>query len=125
MKATTDRRSRLRLWILGAIVTLLSMASAFCYFGHIGQEIVVGALLGLPGRDADVAIAQHRATYWLMASLFCLTGSILTGAVAMPFYSDASRPSRFIARFVLASIFSLVLTVFIGAVAFSISAIWP
>jgi hypothetical protein len=109
MKAAIARQTPLRIWSLGAIAVLFSIASAFSYLGHIGQGIVVGDLLGLSGREADVAVAQQRATYWLIASLFCLTGSISTAAFALPFYTDASRLSRFIARFILASVFSLVL----------------
>jgi hypothetical protein len=52
--------------------------------------------------------------------LTCLTGSIVSTALALPYYADASRPARFIARFILASIFSLALTVLIAVVAFAI-----
>jgi hypothetical protein len=55
-----------------------------------------------------------------MACLTCLTGSIVTTALALPYYADALRPARFIARFILASIFSLALTVLIAVVAFTI-----
>jgi hypothetical protein len=122
MEAPLSRTSTSRIWISGALALLLSIACAFCYFGYMGQGIAAGALIGLPGRERDVAIAQHRATFWLMASLFCFTASIVTGTVAFPFpfYPDASRLSRLVARFVLASILSLAVTVFIGFVAFSI-----
>jgi hypothetical protein len=120
MKAAIDRQTTPHIWALGTIAVLLSVASALSYFLHIGQGIVVGDLLGLPGHEADVALAQHRATYWLMACLICLTGSIVTAALALPCYADASRPARFIARFVLASIFSLALTVLIVVVSFAI-----
>lgn len=102
------------------MAVLLSIASAFSYLGYVGQGIIVGGLLGLPGRESDVVIAQHWATYWLVASLCCLTGSIVTAALVLPIDSDASRLSRFIARFVVASILSLAVTVFIEFVAFSI-----
>jgi hypothetical protein len=120
MKAVIDRQTTLHIWVLGTIAVLLSVASAFSYFLRIGQGIVVGDLLGLPGREADVALARHRATYWLMASLICLTGSIVTTTLALPYYADASRLARFIARFILASIFSLALTVLIGVVSLTI-----
>ena len=77
MKASTDRQDVLRFWILGTCAVLLSAASAFSYLGCIGQGIVVGDLLGLRGREADVAIAQRWATYWLVASACCLGGSLL------------------------------------------------
>jgi hypothetical protein len=87
---------------------------------YIGQGIAVGGLIGLPGREADIAFAQHWAALWLGASRLCLGGSIVCGTFALPLYADASRVPRFIARFILASISSLALTVVIGIVTLSI-----
>jgi hypothetical protein len=99
MKAATDRRASVRFWVVGAFVVLLSIASAVSYFGYVGQEVIAGDLFGLRGREADVALAQQRATYWLITSLFCLTGKTLTVALALPICVDAPRLPRFIARF--------------------------
>jgi hypothetical protein len=115
-----DRLIKRRIWIAAAIATPLSIASAFSYFAYMAQEIVVGALLGLPGRESDVAIAQHRAWQSLLASVCFLTVSIVTTTFTLPFYEDASRISRTTARFVMASILCLGITVLIGVVAFSI-----
>jgi len=120
MKPSTDRQDALRFWILGTCAVLLSAASAFSYLGYMGQGIVVGALLGLRGREMDVAIAQRWPTYWLVASVCCLGGSSVAAALTLPIYADASRLPRFLARLVLASISSIVLTVLIGMVSFSI-----
>ena len=120
MKAAADRRASVRFWVLGVFVVLLSMASAFSYFGYVGQEVIGGDLLGLRGREADVALAQQRATYWWITSLFCLTGTTLTVALALPICVDAPRLPRFIARFTVASILSLGLMALIGFAAFSI-----
>jgi uncharacterized membrane protein len=64
---------------------------------------------------------QRWATLWLMASVGCLAGSSLTAALALPIYAEASALPRFLARFVLTSIFSIVLAVFMGWVWFSIT----
>ena len=96
------------------------MASAFSYFGYVGQEVIGGDLLGLRGREADVALAQQRATYWWITSLFCLTGTTLTVALALPIRVDAPRLPWFIARLTVASILSLGLMALIGFAAFSI-----
>jgi hypothetical protein len=120
METSTDRQDAFRFWGLGTSAVSLCAASAFSYFCYMGQGIVVGDLLGLRGREAHVAIAQRRGIYWLVASVCCLAGSGITGALVTPIYEDASRLPRFIARFVLASIISIVLTVLIGLVLFSI-----
>ena len=121
MEAALNRASTLRIWTSGTIALLLSIACAFCYFGYIGQGIAIGDMLGLPGREAAIALAQRRAHYWLMACLLCFTTSIVAGTFVFPFpfYPDASRLSRLVARFILASILSLALTLFVGVAAFS------
>jgi len=120
MKGFTYRQDVLRFWILGTCAVLLSAASALSYLGYVGQGIVVGDLLGIRGREADVAVAQRRATYWLVASVCCLGGSSVTATLASPIDADASPLPRFLARLVLTSISSIVLTVLIGLVSFSI-----
>ena len=120
MNTAINRRTTLHIWVLGSIAVVLSVASAFSYFGHIAQGLFVGDLLGLPGREGDVSLARHRAMYWLIACLACLTGSIIATALALPLFADASRFARVMARFVVASICSVALTVFIGMAAFTI-----
>jgi hypothetical protein len=115
IQATTNRRA----WVRVTAAACLSAGSAIAYLAYIGQGIVVGALLDLPGREQEIAIAQHRATYWFMASLFCQTGSMAVIALLLPFASDESPSVRFIVRIVLAVVFSLLLTLFMGVVTFS------
>jgi hypothetical protein len=107
-------------WVLGTIAVLLSVASAGSWIFYAAQGIVVGDLLGLPGREADVVVAQHLGGNWLNACLASLAGSIVAATFALPLYPDASRLARLIARFLIASVFSLGLTVFIGVVSFEI-----
>jgi hypothetical protein len=120
MELPAARRNWPRIWVLGAVAVLFSIASAYSFFIYVTQAFVAGDLLGLPGRESDVAIAQHRATCWLMASLFSLVCSIVPTTLLLPFFAHASRLARFVGRFVLASVISLVLTVLIGNVAFSV-----
>ena len=100
MKPAINRQTTLHIWVLGTIAVLLSCASAFSYFLRVGQGIVIGDLLGLPGREADVALAQHRYTYLAncVSDLFdrldsddgsctsVLRGSVTSGAVHRTFY---------------------------------------
>jgi hypothetical protein len=117
-----NRAATLRIWILGGIAALFSIACAFSYFFYMAQGIVVGALLGLPGREGDVAIAQHWAAHWFVTSLFCLIASALTATAALPVYAGASRVPRLVARFILASLMSVAFSLLIGIAAFSVIA---
>lgn len=116
----TDRQDALGFWGLGACAILFCVASAFSYLFYMGQGMVVGDLLGLRGREADVAIAQRSAVYWLWASVGCLAGSGIAGALATPIYKDAPCFPRFIARLVVASVVSFLLVVLILFASFSI-----
>jgi hypothetical protein len=109
-----------RIWVLGSIAVLFSIASAYSFFASMAQGMVAGDWIGLPGREADVAFAQHQAAHWLRACLFCIIASAVIGTIALPFYPDASRVPRFIARFILASIFSVLFAALLGIVGFSL-----
>ena len=98
---------------------LLSAASAFTFLNYIGQGITVGDLLGVRGREADVAIAQRWAIFWLGASCVCFGGSSVTAALVSPIYRDASLVAGFVARLVVSATLSLLLTVLIAVVSFS------
>jgi len=86
----------------------------------VGQGIVVGALIGLPGREQDIAIAQQRSTYWLFVSLFCQAAMIAAIAPLMPFASDEKPVTGFIVRGIFAGFFSLTLSLLVGMVMFSV-----
>jgi hypothetical protein len=122
MKMATARQDARRFWGLGALSVLLSTGAAFSYVHSMGYGIVVGDLIGLRGREGDVAIAQRWATVWLTTALGCLGVSSLTGALATPIYEDAARLSRLIARLIVALIVSFLLALLIGFVSFSIIA---
>ena len=94
-----DRPINRRIWISAAIATPLLTGSALSSLLSMGQGIVVGELLGLPGRESDVAFAQHWAANLLLGSFCLLAGAIITMTFALPFYADASRIPRTIARF--------------------------
>lgn len=120
MKALVERQTSPRIWVLGAVAVLFSIASSFLYFLHLFEGFAASDWLDIRGREADAVIAQHHAAYWLMASLFCLTCSTVTTTLLLPFYAEASRLVRLIGRFVLASIFSTALTGLIGLLALTI-----
>ncbi|MGA3093240.1 MAG: hypothetical protein ABSD75_31985 [Terriglobales bacterium] len=120
MKTLTDRQDAVRFWGLGALSVLLSAGAAFSYLHSMGYGIAAGDLIGVRGREGDVAYVQRWATVWLMTAVCCLGVSSLAGALATSIYEDAARVSRLIARLVVASVVSFVLAVLIGIVSFSI-----
>ena len=119
MKTATDRQDNRRFWGLGALSVLLSAGAAFSYLHSMGYGIAAGDLIGLRGREGDVASAQRWATFWLTTAVCCLGVSSLAGALATSLYEDAARLPRLIARLTVALVVSFVLALLIGFVSFS------
>jgi hypothetical protein len=120
MKPAADRQDALRFWWLGALFVLLSAGAAFSYLHSMGYGIAASDLIGLRGREGDVAFAQRWATVWLTTAVCCLGVSSLAGALATETYEDAARLSRLIARLAVGLVVSSVLALLIGFVSFSI-----
>jgi hypothetical protein len=104
--------------MLGALSVLLSAGAAFSYLLSMAHGIAVGALIGLRGRERDVAFSQRWATIWLTTAACCLGGSSLAGALATSVYEDAEWLPRLIARLTLALVVSFLLALLIGFVSF-------
>ena len=120
MKTVADRQDARRFWGLGALSVLLSAGAAFSYLHSMGYGIAAGDLIGLRGREGDVAFAQRWATVWLMTAVCCLGVSSLAGALATSIYEGSERLSRLIARLTVALVVSFVPALLIGFVSFSI-----
>jgi hypothetical protein len=120
MKTATDGQYGSRFWGLGALSVLLSAGAAFSYLHSMGYGIAPGDLIGLRGREGDVAFAQRWATVWLTTAVCCLGVSSLAGALATSIYEDAAQLSRLITRLMVALVVSFVLAVIIAFVSFSI-----
>jgi hypothetical protein len=120
MKTATDRQDTRRFWALGTLFVLLSAGAAFSYLLSMGYGIAAGDLIGLRGREADVAFTQRWATVWLTAAVCCLGASSLAGALTTSIYEDAERLPRLIARLTVALVVSFVLAFLIGFASSSI-----
>ena len=120
MKTATDREDAFRFWALGAVAALLSAGAAFSYFHSMGYGIAAGDLIGLRGREGDVAHAQRWAMIWFTTAVCCLGASGLAGALAISIFKEAGWLPRFIARLVVASAVSFVLAVLLGLITVSI-----
>src|SRR5215472_5176500 len=120
MRSATDQQEALRFWALGAFAVLLSAGAAFSYLHSVVYGIAAGDLLGVAGREADVAFAQRWAKIWLLISVCGVRASGLAGALATPIFEDVPRLPQFIGRLVVALLVSFLLAVLIGWVYLSI-----
>ena len=118
MKTPTDQQDARRFWGLGTLSVLFSAGAAFSYLHSMGYGIAAGDLIGVRGREGDVAFAQRWATVWLTTAVCCLGVSGLAGALTTSVYEDPARLSRLIARLMVASVVSFVLALLIGSVSF-------
>jgi hypothetical protein len=71
--------------------------------------IAAGDLIGVRGREGDVAFAQRWATVWLTTAVCCLGVSGLAGALTSSIYEDAARLSRLGLAAVLGVLYVVVL----------------
>lgn len=110
-----------RMWISIPAAVLFSVASLFSYFEYMGQAFAVGGWTGLAGREQEIVIAQHRAIWWLLASLVCQAVSAIAFAVALPWGSDAPPSLRLLVRIILgaalSAVFSLVVAIAVVSIA--------
>jgi hypothetical protein len=118
MKTATDRQDARRFWGLGILSVLLSAGASFSYIHSMEYGIAAGDLVGVRGREVDVALAQRWATVWLTTAVCCLGVSGLAGALTTSIYEDAARLSRLIARLMVAVVVSFVLARLIFSVSF-------
>jgi hypothetical protein len=103
------------------VLTLVfAAAAAFAYFAYMANGLVVGALIGLPGREADIAVAQGHAAKWLVA-FAALQAGVVTGLFSLlRFGADATPVVRFASRAVVATLLSFPATLTVGALAVSV-----
>ena len=114
--------ARRGVWVRATTGACLSAAAALAYLAYMAQGIVVAALIGLPGREQDIVTAGQRGTYWFVVSFLCQSTMIAVIAPLIPFASGEKPATRLIVRVVFASVVSLLLTVLVGIVMFTVSA---
>src|ERR1035438_4724268 len=118
MKTATESTDSRRFLVFGALFVLLSAGAAFSYLHSMVYGIAAGDLIGVRGREGDVAFAQRWATVWLTTAVCCLGVSGLAGALTTSIYEDAARLPRLIARLMVALVVSFALALLIGSVSF-------
>ena len=84
----------------------------------MANGIVSGALIGLPGREMDVAVAQHHAIVWLVVCAVFQFGVVIALFSLLRFGAEADRLVRLASRGLVATFLSCVTTFVVGVVMF-------
>lgn len=107
---------RIAPWIRWSSAILLAILAASAYFAYMSNGLVVGALIGLPGREGDVATAQRYAMCWYAAFWILQVGVVLSISSVLRFGSDAAPLVRNLARGVVAVLIAFPVTIMVGMV---------
>jgi hypothetical protein len=86
----------------------------------MANGIVIGDLIGLPGREQQIVLAQHRARLGLGASVIFEMGAALAVFSLLNIGSDSDPLPRFVARGMTAVLSSLAVTLLVGILIFEV-----
>lgn len=53
-----------------ALAVICGFGAAFAFIAYVANGMVAGDLIGLPGREHDIAVAQHRSSLGLLSCIF-------------------------------------------------------
>jgi hypothetical protein len=110
-KGSHLRLPRLARWFLAVT---FSIFSSMAYFAYMSNGVVAGALIGLPGREGEIAVAQHNATYWYAAFWAFQLGLVISMFSLLRFGSDAASFPRYLLRGLAAVLLAFPVTIFVG-----------
>jgi hypothetical protein len=89
-----------------------SAAAALAYLAYMANGLAAGAIIGLPGREVDAAVAQHHAI-----AVFQL-GVVIALFSLLQFGAEANPLVRFASRGAVATFLSFVTTLVVGVLIF-------
>lgn len=101
-------------WLRLTIASAVACAAALAFFGYMANGIVVGDLVGVPGREPDIAVARFRGTMCALVFAGMQLGVAATIFTGMRIGTESSPGARFIARTLSAITLSLLLTFLCG-----------
>ena len=111
-------RPRIATWIVACLAGACSAAAALAYLAYVGNGVAAGAIIGLPGREVDVVVAQHHALVWLvMCAVFQFVVVVVLFSL-LRFGAEADRLVRLASRGLVATFLSCVTTFVVGVVMF-------
>jgi hypothetical protein len=113
---TGERRSSR--WMIACLAGAFSFVAALAYLAYMGNGIAAGAIIGLPGREGDVAVAQHHAVVWLGISALFQFGVVIALFLLLRFGQEADRLVRFASRGAVAALLSFPTTFIVGMIMF-------
>lgn len=114
------RSYRLPRWLLWVMALTCATCAALSYMFRMANGIVVGDLIGLPSREQQIALAQHRASLWLGASVMFEVGAALAVFSLLKIGSDSGPLPRYVVRGMTAALSSLVMTWLLGTLIFQV-----
>ena len=107
-------------WLRFAIAVLFACAAAFAFFAYLSNGIVFGDLIGVPGRERAIAIAQDRANLSLFGFSVLQLGVAGTIFPGLRIGTESSFGARLTARALTAFLLSLPLTLSCGVLMIAI-----
>src|SRR5450432_2773431 len=111
-------RPRIATWIVACLAGAFSSVAALAYLFYITNGIVAGALIGLAGRETDVAVAQHHAIVWLVVCAVFQFGAVIALFSLLGFGAEADGLVRLASRGLVATVLSCVTTFVVAVVMF-------
>jgi hypothetical protein len=111
-------RPRIATWIVACLAGTFSTVAALAYLFYVANGVVAGAIIGLPGRGMDVAVAQHHAIVWLVVCAVFQFGVAIALFSLLRFGAEADRLVRLASRGLVATLLSCVTTFVVGLVIF-------
>jgi hypothetical protein len=105
--------ARIPKWLRLTLAVVVGMGAAYAFMRYFAYGREIGHLIGRPGREHDIAIAQHRG------SIALLSGVLLQFGVAGALFGYMEGEDRYNAgRILRAVLVSLVVTWACGVVIF-------
>jgi len=105
-------------WMVACLASTFSTVAALAYLFYMANGIAAGAIVGLPGRETDVAVAQHHAIVWLVVSAVFQFAVVIALFSLLRFGAEADRLVRLASRGLVATLLSFVTTFVVGLAIF-------
>jgi hypothetical protein len=96
-------------WPILTFAVIGGLGAAFAFIVYVANGMVVGDLIGLPGREHDIAVAHHRSSIGLLSCVLLQFG--VAGALFR--YTGRKNDSR-VVRILWAVFVSFVVTLVCG-----------